>query len=154
MLEELFGNQALVAILHHLNHQKSVCASSLARELLYPVNMVQKQLNRLEKGKWVTPVFEGNKKVYYWNHANPLVKNLKKFLKETLVIKKLAHNIQEDAAYGLNLPLKERVKLCEELTQEGEFLNPYSRPKPFVKTFDSQKHYENWKKEQKNPSYF
>lgn len=154
MLEELFGNQTLVAILNHLSHEENVCASTLARQLLYPVNMVQKQLNRLEKGGWVTPVFEGNKKIYYWNQTNPLVKNLKRFLKEILVTKKVTDQKQEDAAYGLNLPLKERVRLCEELTQEGEFLNPYPRPKPFVKSFDSRKHYENWKKKQKNPSYF
>lgn len=150
-MEQLFGNRTLVEILSSLSREGSVCASTLARKFSYSVNMVQKQLDRLEKGRWVVPVFEGNKKIYYWHFINPLVKNLKKFLKQSSV--KNLSSPEEDAAYGLNLPLKERVRLCEELTREGELLNPYLRPKPFVKTFDSRKHYEKWKKEQKNPSY-
>jgi hypothetical protein len=52
---------------------------------------------------------------------------------------------------GSSLSIKERVLLCEELWRLSEKLNPFPRYKPFVKSFDSLKDYEKWRKKQTNP---
>lgn len=152
MIEALFGNSTLVKILEALTSKGSVYATGLSTELSVPVSMIQKQLTRLEKGGWIVPVFLGNKKVYYWNEAPAVVKPLKAFLKSFSATD--FSNSPRDPANGLHLPLKERLRLSEELTREGELMSRAVKPKPFVQTFDSIKNYEKWRKKQTNPWLF
>lgn len=124
----------------------------MARNFKIPLNMVQRELNWLEKEGWLTVLFEGNKKNYYWNRRNRLVKPLRVFLKKIRSCEnRKKKDIEIDPAFGLHLPLKERIRLCEELTQEGEYLSPYPPSKPFVKVFGSIDEYDKWKRKQTDP---
>ncbi|MBI2335672.1 MAG: hypothetical protein HYU97_02785 [Deltaproteobacteria bacterium] len=53
---------------------------------------------------------------------------------------------------GLKWSVEKRLNVLEELYQRYWLLNPYPF-KPLVKSFNSFKEYEHWKKKQKNPWY-
>lgn len=59
----------------------------------------------------------------------------------------------DNALEGIFLSLRERLKLVSDLYDRFLLLTPY-RYKPFVKSFDSFKQYEAWKKKQKNPWFW
>lgn len=58
---------------------------------------------------------------------------------------------EDDPANGIRLSLRQRVELAEELISLGESLVPQARYRPFVKSFDSFREYESWRKKQSNP---
>lgn len=58
-----------------------------------------------------------------------------------------------NALEGVFWSLKKRLKVLDELYQQFCLLTPY-KCKPFVKSFNSFKEYEAWKKKQKNPWYW
>ena len=152
MLQTLFGNKTAARILLYLHRQEHGYAAQIARELETPLNMVQKQLVRLAKGHILRSSFGGKNRVYQWNPDYPHYTPLRKFLAAVKLEKDGEKFFQHpDPADGTNLSLRDRVKLAESLTREGEHLNPYPRPRPFTKTFDSLKEYETWRKKQTSP---
>lgn len=152
MIETLFGNKTAARILVLLNQDEEGYAAQISRKLKIPLNMVQKQLERLSKGGILIPVFKGKVKNYRWNSGYPYYKPLKKFLSSVRLKKEGKSSFQHpDPADATNLSLRDRVKLAWSLSREGELLNPYPRPKPFVKTFNTLKDYESWRKKQTNP---
>ena len=152
MLEFLFGNKTAVQILLCL--QRGGCSSTnqLARDLKIPLNMVQKQLLRFERGGVLTSRFQGRSRLYEWNASYPLRTELKRLLKKAARLSRdQLISPPPDPADGSRLPLRKRVELGDELSRQAERLNPYRHPKPFVKTFDSFDAYEEWKGKQKSP---
>lgn len=155
MRAALFGNKTVAQVLLFIYQNRKGYANLIARDLHVPLNMVQKQLNRLEKGHILLAHYETRNKIYSWNKALPFYQSLQKLLKE---INKTKENhfafIDHDAADGNSLSLKERIYLAEQLFDQAEFLNPYPAYKPFTQTFDSFKDYEKWRKKQTNPRLF
>lgn len=152
MLEVLFGNKTVSQILLYLQKHERSYATEIARKLKVPLNMVQKQLERLARGQILTRYFEGKNKVYEWNQSYQLHEQVRKFLATCRdKAKKGIKKGSENPADGSHLSLRERIKLADRLTKQAEKLNPYPRPKAFVKTFDNFKDYEKWKKKQTNP---
>src|SRR3990167_6945311 len=152
MLETLFGNKTAARILLYLHRQEHGYAAQIAGELEIPLNMVQKQMARLAKGHVLRAAFEGKSKIYRWNPDYPHYRPLKKFLASVTLGKDKEVFLQHpDPADGTDLSLRDRIRLAESLTRESELINPYPRPKPFVKTFDSFKEHETWQKKQTNP---
>lgn len=152
MSASLFGNKTREAILRKMSVAEPVSPHETARGLGIPLNMVQRELSWLEKQRWLKSLFAGNKKYYYWDQKNTLVKPLRFLLKKMRFFERQKRKTAEtDPSFGLHLPLRERVRLCEELTQEGIFLSPRPQPRPFLKVFDSIDEYARWKKKQTNP---
>lgn len=149
MLTVILGNQTAVAILCYLQEHKSGYANEIARSIHKPLNMVQKQLNKFEKGGLLLSRFEKRKKIYEWNRKNSFYKPLLQLLK--VGSKRTPPPLHRDPAFGLHLSLKDRVFLSDRLTKQAEELNPFPRPKPFVKTFNTLNEYEKWRQKQTNP---
>lgn len=155
VLEFLFGNRTAVQILLSLLRAGGAAGASAnqwARDLKIPLNMVQKQLHRLERGGVLTSRFQGRARLYGWNAGYPLQAELRRLLKKAARLSKNQLTPPSpDPADGSRLPLRKRVELGDELSRQAEILNPYRHPKPFVKTFASFDAYEDWKEKQKNP---
>lgn len=58
---------------------------------------------------------------------------------------------EDDPANGMHLSVRQRLDLAEEIVALGERLVPQARYRPFVKSFDSFRAYETWRKKQNNP---
>lgn len=56
-----------------------------------------------------------------------------------------------DPADGTHLSLRQRIALAEEIITLAEKLVRQKRYQPFVKSFDSLRAYEAWRKKQSNP---
>ncbi len=151
MLNELFGNKTVAKILPYLHRHEGGNANKIARDLSIPLNMVQKQLERLKKGGILTSYFLGKSKIYQLNKELPFYSPLGKILQVSAGDKAASSQKAPDPADGTELPTRERLAASEQLFRESEILNPYPRPKPFAKSFLSFKEYEKWKKEQSNP---
>lgn len=131
-LKTLFGNQTMSYILLSLERRDQVCASELARGLAIPINMIQRQLARLERGGIVESRFSGKRKIYRWNTNFYLLKPLK------LLLQQAPFQEQRDPADGTHLTYEERLALAESLWREGLRLNPGSRKQlGFAKSFDT-----------------
>ncbi len=144
MLSILFGNRTASNILLYLNESSQAFPTELACHLAIPLNMIQKQLERLERAGILESEWKGKKKIYSWNDQCPLLPELKKLVQK-------GRSVATDPADGTYLPLKDRVLLSESLTQEGEKLSRRERPRPFVHSFESLKSYARWRQKQKNP---
>lgn len=149
MLAVILGNQTAVDILYYLQKNKSGYPNEMARSINKPLNMVQKQLNKFEAGGILLSRFEKRKKIYEWNRENPFYKPLLQLLK--VGSKKTPQLLHRDPAFGLHLSLKDRVYLADRLKKRAEKLNPFSRGKPFVKTFNTLNEYEKWRQKQTSP---
>lgn len=145
MIDPLFGSKTATVTLLFLQRHGEVYATQIASDLKIPLNMVQKQLERLTLGKVLVAKTSGRRKVYSWNPHYPLLGPLKRLLAQGNVIYK------EDPADGTHLSVAERLAQAESLTQQAAKLNPIKSFKPFVKTFESDADYECWRKKQKNP---
>lgn len=152
MLELILGNRTAAQTLFYLAQHKSGYGTLIAKRLKLPLNMVQKQLEKLARGGLLLWGFIGKKKVFYWNKQSPFFKPLQALLKTvSLSTKAKTLTADLDPANGLYLPIKERLKLAEELNRQAEKLVPYRRYKPFVAVFEDLKAYEAWQKKQTNP---
>jgi carbon monoxide dehydrogenase subunit G len=58
---------------------------------------------------------------------------------------------EQDPANGTRLSVRARVELAGEIVSLGENLISKARFRPFVKSFDSFRAYEAWRKKQNNP---
>lgn len=145
MLDTLFGSKTATLVLLFIQRQGEVYATQIAKDLRIPLNMVQKQLDRLTLGKLLVAKPIGRRKVYSWNRNYPLLGPLKRLLAQGNAIYK------EDPADGTHLSIAERLALSESLTRQAFYLNPVKSFKPFAQTFESNAAYAHWRKKQKNP---
>ncbi len=67
--------------------------------------------------------------------------------------KNLPFQEKNNALEGAFYSLKKRLKTLDELYQQYCWLTPH-KLKPFVKSFNSIRDYEAWKRKQKNPWYW
>ena len=143
MLPELLGNKTAARILSFLLRFGQAHPSLIARDLAVPLNMVQKQLARFERGGFLEGRKRGRLHVYQWDKTHPLFKELRKILTVGVTL--------DDPADGTYLTLGERVAQAEALSREGERLSRRQRYKPFARSFNNFKSYEAWKKKQHHP---
>lgn len=146
MLEALLGNRSAVRVLLYFSRRKEAYATEISKNLRIPLNMVQKQLERFEKGDVLRSRHRGKRKLYEWNRDYPFLTELKKILAKEITLR--------DPADGSYLSLQERVVLGEELYRQSVRLNPFPRPKPFARSFESFERYEKWRRRQKNPWFY
>ncbi|MFA4873710.1 MAG: hypothetical protein WC956_04520 [bacterium] len=145
MIGRLFGNRTADLVLLFLFRHGEAYALQIAQGLEIPVNMVQKQLERFERGGVIKSSLRGRRRIYGWNARYPALRPLKQLLA------RLNACVAEDPADGSHLSIEERVELSRALEEGAARLNPYERPEGFTKSFDSYKSYEAWRKKQKNP---
>lgn len=146
MLEVLFGNKSAVRVLLYLSRRSEAYATEISKNLGIPLNMVQKQLERLEDGGIFKSDYRGKLRIYRWNPDFPFFEDLQKILNKEIAFR--------DPADGTYLSLQERLALGDKLSREAAFLNPIPRPRPFAKSFRSFSGYERWRRQQKNPWLF
>lgn len=144
MFETLFGTRTAALTLLFLERHGEVWASQISIGLDIPINMIQKQLERFEKGGVIKSSFCGRRKMYRWNTSHPLHRILMMLLKRGGLV-------QNDPADGTYLSAEERLLLAESLAREANRLHPLKHHKPFTKTFGSFRSYETWRKKQKDP---
>ena len=145
MIGRLFGNRTADLVLLFLARHGEAWATQIAGDLEIPVNMVQKQLERFERGGVLESAPEGRRRMYRWNAGYPALGPLLKLLEQ------LGACVASDPADGSHLSIEERLDLARELKDGAARLNPYGRPKPFAKSFGSFESYEAWRKKQTNP---
>lgn len=145
MIGRLFGNHTADLVLLFLARHGEVYATQIAGDLEIPVNMVQKQLERFERGGVLKSTLSGRRRMYGWNESYPALRPLKQLLA------RLGVCVASDPADGSHLSIEERLELARELKDGAARLNPYGRPKAFTKSFESYESYEAWRKKQKNP---
>jgi DNA-binding transcriptional ArsR family regulator len=145
MVGRLFGNRTAELVLLFLARHGEAYATQIAQDLEIPVNMVQKQLERFERGGVITSSLRGRRRIYGWNRSYPALRPLKQLLA------RLNACVAEDPADGSHLSIAERVELSRELAEGAARLNPCRRPEGFARSFESYSSYEAWRKKQKNP---
>lgn len=152
MLEVLFGNKAAVSILLYLEENGEGYANQISRHCNIPLNMVQKQLSRFERGGVLIALYRGRSKLFRLNQKYPFYPELKRILKKGVSYR--AWFPDKDPADGTDLSYKERLQLTQDLSRQAAFLNRHPPASPFAKSFGSFKNYEIWKEKQKNPRLF
>ena len=86
MLEVLCGSKNVQRILFFLFVNERCYGTQLHRKLKTPLTPVQKALNRLEKGGLITSHFEGKTRIYRFNPAYPLLKELEELIKKAYTL--------------------------------------------------------------------
>ncbi len=86
MLEVLCGNKNVQRILIFLFVNGKCYGTQLHRMLKTSLTPIQKALNRLENGGLITSYFEGKTRVYYFNPAYLLLKELEQLLKKAYTL--------------------------------------------------------------------
>ena len=140
MLAFLFGNSTIGLVLLYLERRGKLYATELAKGLGIPLNMVQKQLERLERGGVLTSKREGRKKIYRWNASFGLLVPLRQFLARANALG------TGDPADGLHLAIPERLAHADALTREVEKLRKPKKTLHFAISFDTWRDYERWKR--------
>lgn len=107
MLEVLCGSKNAAKILIFLFVNGKCYGSEVARLLKTPLTPVQKALQRLEKGGIIISYYEGKTRVYHFNPAFPLLKELEELLKKAYTLlppheKKISYSSKEMAATSTN----------------------------------------------------
>lgn len=82
MFEAIFGNKNVERVLLFLFVNGKCYGCQLQRQLNISLTPLQKALQRLEKGGIIHSYFEGKTKLYYFNHAFPLLNELELLLKK------------------------------------------------------------------------
>lgn len=101
MLEALCGNKNVQRILIFLFVNGRCYGTQLHRALKTSLTPIQKALNRLENGRLIISYFEGKTRIYQFNPAYPLLKELEELLKKAYTLlpaheKKSYYVIRED----------------------------------------------------------
>lgn len=101
MLQALCGNKNVQRILLFLFVNGKCYGTQLHRTLKTPLTPIQKALNRLESGSLITSYFEGKTRIYQFNPAYPLLKELELLLKKAYTLlpaqeKKSYYVVMED----------------------------------------------------------
>lgn len=147
MFNTLFGNFTAAQVLWHLHKKGSGYANKMSRDLRIPLNMIQKQLEKLKSGGILIAVFRGKKKIYTWDPLSPFHKPLRRLLTSRDRCVKQQLKSPDD---GSHLTPSERLLFCERLYTELETLHPIKKTKPFIKIFKKWKDYERWQRQ--NPA--
>lgn len=84
MFDVLFGNATISKVLLYLARYEEGYARQIARHFSIPVNMVQKQLEKLEPVGILKSRLIGRTRLYQWNETYPLRKELLHMLKKAL----------------------------------------------------------------------
>jgi len=80
MLEGLFGNKTAEIVLMYLQNYEEGNATEIASNFSVALNMVQKQLGRLEEAGILVSQLKGRTRVYYWNPRYPFLGELRDLL--------------------------------------------------------------------------
>ena len=80
MFEALFGNGTKEKILYFLVIYEEGYAQEIADTFAISLNMVQKQLARLEEGSVLVSQLKGRTRIYLWNPRYPFLKELRRLL--------------------------------------------------------------------------
>jgi hypothetical protein len=86
MIEALCGNKNVQRILIFLFVNGKCYGTQLHRALKTSLTPVQKALNRLESGRLITSYYEGKTRIYQFNPAYPLLKELEELLKKAYTL--------------------------------------------------------------------
>lgn len=86
MLEALCGNKNVEKILLFLFVNRECYGAQLHRALKTPLPPIQKTLNRLEASRLIISRFQGQKRLYSFNPAYPLLKELHELLKKAYTL--------------------------------------------------------------------
>lgn len=117
MLEVLCGNKNVQRILIFLFVNGKCYGTQLHRTLKTPLTPIQKALNRLEKGNLILSYYEGKTRVYQFNPAYPLLKDLEQLLKTAYTLlpaheKKNYYVVKEDLTTQSNKENKAQILLA------------------------------------------
>lgn len=82
MLETLFGSKTAERVLTYLWLYREGYPSELARIFSSPLNMIQKQLAKLEAGGILASQLRGKVRMYKWNARYPFLKELNALLEK------------------------------------------------------------------------
>jgi outer membrane protein OmpA-like peptidoglycan-associated protein len=123
MLEFLFGNKTAVQVLLYLEKRKGAYATEISQKLKIPLNMVQKQLERFERGGVLVSEYQHRRKIYSWNSHFPLHRELKKLLARA------SRQVQVPPAP--RAPLEER-KISLQRRRLARLFAPYLGPKKWI----------------------
>lgn len=107
MLEVLCGNKNVQKILIFLFVNGKCYGTQLHRALKTPLTPIQNALNRLHSGRLVTSYFEGKTRIYQFNPAYPLLKELEELLKKAYTLlpaheKKSYYLIKDDLSFQVS----------------------------------------------------
>jgi len=84
VLEGLVGNATVEKALLYLDQFEQGYPSEIARAFDLPVAMVQRQLDRLERGRIVVSRLRGRTRLFEWNPAFPFRDELRALLRKAL----------------------------------------------------------------------
>lgn len=84
MLEGLFGNATVEKALLYLEQFDEGYPSEIARAFRLPVAMVQRQLDRLERGGILVSRLRGRTRLYEWNPSFPFREELRALLRKVV----------------------------------------------------------------------
>ncbi len=84
MFDNLFGNSSAEKVLLYLAAFEEGYAQSIAKNFNIPVNMVQKQLQKLERAGILVSQLKGRTRLYLWNPRYPFRQELRALLKKGL----------------------------------------------------------------------
>ena len=87
ILCSIFGNKTAACVLLFIQQNNEAHANRIANTFGFGLNMVQRQLKRLEQNYILNSRVMGNVRLYSFNTRNPTVNNLKTFLNSCLINK-------------------------------------------------------------------
>jgi hypothetical protein len=148
MLDAVFGNATAAKILYDLYVNRTGYANDLARRLRIPLNMVQKQLLKFAKASVLRTQKAGNRILYQFDKSWTFYRPIQNLLKEQ---KRYLQRLRSDPADGTYLSASERLSQSEELFKQALRLGRTVPYKPFIKSFDTFKEYDEWRKHQTHP---
>ena len=140
MMNALFGNSTVGLVLLYLERHRKLYATEVAKGLGIPVNMVQKQCERLERGGILVSKREDRKRIYRWDAHFSLLAPLRQLLARANAFG------AGDPADGRHLTLVERLTQVEALWLELEQLRSSKQETGFAISFNTWRDYERWKK--------
>lgn len=115
MLDVLCGNKNVEKILIFLFVNGKCYGTQLHRALKSPLTPIQNALNRLETGKLVIGYHEGKTKIYRFNPAYPLLKELEELLKKAYTLlpasEKKAYYVVRDDFVGTSSNQENKARI-------------------------------------------
>jgi DNA-binding transcriptional ArsR family regulator len=85
MLEGIFGNASAEKVLLYLEQYEEGYATAIARTFdNLSLNMVQRQLERLERAGALVSALKGKTRIYTWNPRYPFRRELRALLRKAL----------------------------------------------------------------------
>lgn len=76
MFDTLFGNSTADTVLLYLARMKEAYPREIAQNFSIPINMVQRQMEKLEQGGVLVSRLRGRTRIYEWNPRYPFREEL------------------------------------------------------------------------------